>query len=123
VNTSWWLTVAEAGRITSRPRTTALPLLSSRRLARGSNMSCPPGMMASPPTRASTSRKIRLVTTAVLPGPGTPRDQERGSLQRLQPGGIAGSGRVDAVPAARAGGTVVVEAPSVVSEASSGQTR
>jgi hypothetical protein len=102
----------------SRPRTTMLPLDSSRRLAAGSNMSWPPGMTATPATSASVSRKIGRVTTAVSPGPGTPRDQERRSLQRLQPAGtrVAG-GAVEAGAAAWAGGagTVLVVAPPPVS--------
>ena len=73
--------------MTSRPCTTMLPVLSSRRLAPGSNISWPPGMTATPATRASTSRKTGRVTTAVSAGPGTPRDQELLSLQRLQPSG------------------------------------
>jgi hypothetical protein len=117
VNTSWWRTVTEDGRMISRPRTTMLPRDSSRRLACGSNMSWPPGMTATPPTSASTSRKTGRVTTAVSPGPGTPRDQERRSLQRLQPAGTRLAGGAVDVGAARGGGagTVVVVAPPPVS--------
>jgi hypothetical protein len=117
VNTSRWLTAASEGRMTRRPRTTMLPREASRRLAPGSNMSWPPGMTATPATSASTSSRIGRVTTAVWPGPGTPRDQERRSLQRLQPAGTReGGGAVVELAATWGGGaTVVVVAPAAVS--------
>ena len=58
VKTRRWLTSAEAGRMTSRPWTTTLPALSSRRLDRGSKISRPPASTVTPATRASTSRVI-----------------------------------------------------------------
>src|SRR5215207_917634 len=120
VSTSLWVTAAEAGFMIRRPFTTTLPLDARRRSARGSNISWPPGMTATPATFASTSRKIGRVTTAVSPGPGTPRDQERLSLQRLQPSGtLVGWAAVVELAATAGRATVVVVAAPSATEASS----
>ena len=101
------LTSAEAGRITSCPRTTTLPETVSSWLVRGSKLRRPPGMIATPPTLASVSSTIDLVTTAVCPGPGTPCDQDPGSLQRFPRTGDSAEVPVGCPRA----GTVVVVGP------------
>src|SRR4029453_15742201 len=84
--TSSWSTAAEAGRITSRPSTTTLPVLARVWLADGSKISSPPGLTVTPATVASVSSRIRRLTTATSPVPGTPPlGQLSGSLQGFAP--------------------------------------
>jgi hypothetical protein len=92
-----WRTSAEAGRMTRRPRTTTLPALSRRRLARGSKISRPPGSTVTPATRVSTSSVMGRVTTATVSGPGTPPRQDAGSLQRAVAARAVAGAEVEAV--------------------------